>query len=127
MRFGYTLLAFLAPAASANADNGSGQRPPYEKSGVVNCTVPGTSVQFALNGSGGAKLTQLSTDNAPFEKAGEVKTWSATTIELQGTTPLVLDNLNETRIMITPDGQGMAFTTSEGVADMTCQVNIRPD
>nr|NEH90843.1 hypothetical protein [Rhizobium laguerreae] len=69
----------------------------------------------------------MSTDNAPFEKAGEVKTWSATTIELQGTTPLVLDNLNETRIMITPDGQGMAFTTSEGVADMTCQVNIRPD
>ncbi|MBB4442497.1 hypothetical protein M2310_005955 [Rhizobium leguminosarum] len=30
MRFGYILLAFLAPAASAHADNGSGQRPPYE-------------------------------------------------------------------------------------------------
>ncbi|MBY5571202.1 hypothetical protein HFO55_28910 [Rhizobium leguminosarum] len=127
MRFGCILLAFLAPAVSANADNGSGQRPPYEKSGVVNCTVPGTSVQFALNGSGGAELTQLSTDYARFEMAGEVKTWSATTMELQGTTLLVLDNLNQTRIMIKPDGQGMAFTTSEGVADMLCQVNISPE
>lgn len=109
------------PALAANFE-------PYQKYGVINCALPGTSISFALNGAGGATVAEVSSNYEPFLRAAKVKTWLAS-IRTDGEfRMLVLDNLNATRIMVRlPDGQGMAFSGSDGVSDILCQVLIQPD
>ncbi|MBD9372774.1 hypothetical protein IB238_09085 [Rhizobium sp. ARZ01] len=116
-----TAASFAALASTANAE-------PYQKFGVVNCALPGTTIEFSLNGSGGADVASSSSNFAPFREAARVKTWSANVEVKDGTRLLILDNLKNTRIMIRlPDGKGMAFTGADGVSDILCQVLIQPD
>jgi hypothetical protein len=116
-----TATAFFALSLVANAE-------PYQKHGVVNCALPGTTIEFALNGSGGADVASVSSNFPPFEEAARIKTWSATVVTKDGLKVLVLDNLKATRIMVRlPDGKGMAFTGSDGVSDILCQVLVQAD
>jgi hypothetical protein len=69
-RFLWIFIFAATAAPSAHADENLGSQP-YEKSGIVNCALPGTIVEFALNGSGGAILTKMSSNYAPFRKAAD--------------------------------------------------------
>jgi hypothetical protein len=101
---------------------------PYKRVGVIDCALPGTNITFALNGSGGAEITSIKSNYAPFSKAGRVKTWSAEIANRDGVKTLILDNLKATRIMVRfPNGNGMAFSGSDGVSDIVCQILVRPD
>lgn len=94
----------------------------YTKVGVINCALPGTTITFAANGSGGAIVISASSNYAPFRQAAKVKIWSAQMVNQSGKRLLVLDNLNKTRIMVDPETEkGMAFAPS-GVSDILCQI-----
>ncbi|MGG6895806.1 hypothetical protein [Rhizobium sp. BR 315] len=121
------LLASIVTTTIAHSDDRLASEP-YEKTGVVNCALPGTVIEFGLNGSGGAIVSRASSNYAPFQKAAKIKTWAATTVAKDGVRMLILDNLNKTRIMVRlPDGKGMAFTNPEGVSDILCQILVTPD
>jgi hypothetical protein len=120
------IVSALAATAAQAEDKLASE--PYEKTGIVNCALPGTVIEFGLNGSGGAIVTKASSNYAPFQKAARTRTWAATTVAMDGVRMLILDNLNKTRIMVRlPDGKGMAFTSPEGVSDILCQILVTPD
>jgi hypothetical protein len=117
---------FQSPPMTAQENVGV----PYEKTGVVNCSLPGTVIEFALNGSGGAEVTRIESNYPPFRRAGEqTRVWQANLANLEGNRVLVLDDGRGTRIMITlPDGKGMAFSAGDGggASDILCQVLVSP-
>jgi hypothetical protein len=101
---------------------------PYDKSGVVNCSLPGTIIEFFLNGQGGAQVTRIDSNYAPFLNAvKQNRLWSAKSQDRALERILVLDNGHNTRIIIRlPDGKGMAFSADGGVSDILCQVLVTP-
>jgi hypothetical protein len=102
---------------------------PYQNAGVVNCSLPGTIVEFGLDGSGGAEVTRIESNFAPMRNAARRgRVWSARLVEGDDKQILVLDNGERTRIMVSlPDGKGMAFVTdANGLSDILCQVLVRP-
>lgn len=108
--------------------SGTESRPAFMEAGVVNCASPGTSVEFYLDGQGGAKLVQVKSNYSGFINAAKVKNWSATTISLKDKPRLlVLDNGKKSRIMADPkSGKAMGFMADGGVSDMLCQVLVKP-
>lgn len=102
--------------------------PPYNKSGVANCSLPGTIINFALNGQGGAQVARIESNYAPFRAAvQQTRVWRAGLTDKDGTRFLVLDNGRKTRIMVRlPDGKGMAFSADGGVSDILCQILVTP-
>ena len=101
---------------------------PYDKSGVANCSLPGTIIEFALNGGGGAQVARIESNYAPFRRAArQTRVWQAGLVDQDGKSLLVLDNGHKTRIMVSlPDGKGLAFSAEGGVSDILCQVLVSP-
>ena len=117
------LVIGIATSASAQEFNPV----PYNRSGVANCVLPGTSVEFFLDGNGKARVTQASSNYEGFRAAARRKVWSAGTVMMEGRRLLVLDNGAKSRIMVElPNGKGMAFTADGGVSDIICQVLVSP-
>jgi hypothetical protein len=101
---------------------------PYNKSGVANCSLPGTIIEFALDGRGGAQVARIETNYPPFRVAAQqTRVWRAGLVDKDGKRILVLDNGRKTRIMVSlPDGKGVAFSADGGVSDILCQVLVSP-
>lgn len=101
---------------------------PYNKTGVVNCSLPGTIIDFALDGRGGAQIARIESNYAPFRRAArQTRVWKAGVADRDGKRILILDNGHNTRIMVDlPDGKGMAFSGDGGVSDILCQVLVAP-
>ena len=98
----------------------------FQKRGVANCTLPGTELEFYLNGKGGAELAKLKTNYAPIREAGKVKTWAVSVRNMKGKQLLIIDNLRNTRIMVDlKEGRGIAFT-DPGASDILCQILLSP-
>jgi hypothetical protein len=127
------------PVVSFNADPSSTPAPPhsptaqpdlipYDKSGVANCSLPGTIIDFALNGRGGAQVARIESNYLPFRRAAQqTRVWRAGLVDHDGKRMLILDNGHKTRIMVSlPDGKGMAFSADGGVSDILCQVLVSP-
>lgn len=128
------------PVVSFDADPPSASAPPhsstvepnatvpYNKSGVANCSLPGTIIEFALDGRGGAQVARIETNYPPFRVAAQqTRVWRAGLVDKDGKRILVLDNGRKTRIMVSlPDGKGVAFSADGGVSDILCQVLVSP-
>jgi hypothetical protein len=110
-----------------NSPSAGPNPPPYNKSGVANCSLPGTIIEFALNGHGGAQVARIETNYPPLRSAAQTRVWRASLVDKDGKRLLVLDNGRKTRIMVSlPDGKGMAFSADGGVSDILCQVLVSP-
>jgi hypothetical protein len=126
------IVGFNADLSSAPAQPQSstdGNEPiPYDKSGVANCSLPGTIIEFALNGRGGAQVARIESNYPPFRNAArQTRVWRAGLVGKDAKRILVLDNGRKTRIMISlPDGKGIAFSADGGVSDILCQVLVNP-
>jgi hypothetical protein len=116
---------FSTPPNSLSSD---ASPPPYNKTGVVNCSLPGTIIDFALNGRGGAQVARIESNYAPFRAAvQQTRVWRAGLADKDGAQFLILDNGRKTRIMVRlPDGKGMAFSADGGVSDILCQILVSP-
>ncbi len=117
-----------SPASAAKGEVPSGGRP-FLRSGVSNCVVPGTQIDFHLTGNGTAQVVKASSNYPPLLRAANVKTWKAFEVNREGMRLLVLDNGRATRIMVKlPAGNGMAFIGEKegGVSDIICQVLVSP-
>jgi hypothetical protein len=102
---------------------------PYQNAGAVNCSLPGTIIEFGLDGSGAAEVTRIESNFEPMRNAARLRrVWSARLVERDDKQILVLDNGERTRIMVSlPDGKGKAFVTdANGLSDILCQVLVRP-
>lgn len=114
-------MLLVSPVSGAEAK-------PYEKHGIVNCALPGTIINFTLNGVGGAEVADLETNYPPLRAAAKVKVWAASTTAEGPAKTLVLDNLAGSRIMARiRDGKGMAFIGDDGVSDILCQILIQAE
>lgn len=124
--FCLAITALCLGAASAQAQ-GKLDLMPYAKSGVVNCALPGTTVEFFLDGKGRARVTSAKSNYVGFRNAVQRKIWTAGTTEKDGTRLMVIDNEANSRIMIKlPNGNGFAFLADGGVSDIICQVLVSP-
>jgi hypothetical protein len=129
------VVVFVIVMAASHAQAEALDLKPYTKPGIVSCALPGTTIEFALNGDGGAIVADLSSKFGLLLQAAEIKTWTASTVEEDGQKFLVLDSLNGTRIFIAiPDGKGFVFVTppgapeeEQGMSDILCQVLVQPD
>jgi hypothetical protein len=121
-----------SPPAQLHSPPMAGQNEgvPYDKSGVANCSLPGTVIEFALDGRGGAEVTRIESNYPPFQRAAEqTRVWQANLVDMEGNRLLVLDDGRGTRIMVMlPDGRGMAFSARDGggASDILCQVLVSP-
>lgn len=124
------LVSFKVNAA-AQADSSKQSDKPnyplYRQSGVATCTCPGTSVEFVLDGEGGARIARANSNYAGFTNATRVKDWTVYRTEKDGMTLIVLDNGRKSRIMADPSTQkSMGFLADGGVSDMLCQILVKP-
>ncbi len=126
------VVAFNADLSDVSAQPKSSpdehQPMPYDKSGVANCSLPGTIIDFALNGRGGAQVARIESNYPPFRRAAsQTRVWRAGLVDKDDKRILVLDNGHKTRIMVSlPDGKGIAFSADGGVSDILCQVLVSP-
>lgn len=119
--------AVTAVALIAVAATGAEARQPFRKSGIANCALPGTTIEFAMDGRGGATLASFSSNYAGFHAAAKRRRWTAILDDSKGYRLLIFDNGANSRIMVRlPDGKGMAFTADGGVSDILCQVLVSP-
>lgn len=58
------------PAPPHSPTAGPDSSTPFNKSGVANCSLPGTIIEFALNGHGGAQVARIESNYQPFRNAG---------------------------------------------------------
>lgn len=101
---------------------------PYDKSGIVNCALPGTTIEFALLGQGKVKVVNFSSNYDPFRVAARKPGWKAYTASIRDERMLILDNNENSRIFARlPDGKGLAFLYDGGVSDILCQILVQPD
>jgi len=122
-------IAVLSTAGSVVARAEPTDGKPYQSAGAVNCSLPGTIIEFGLDGSGAAEVTRIESNFVPMRNAARPgRAWSARLVERDNKQILVLDNSERTRIMVSlPDGKGMAFVTdANGLSDILCQVLVRP-
>lgn len=126
------VVSFKADPSNAPAERHSStaehEPVPYDKNGIANCSLPGTIIEFALDGRGGARIARIESNYPPFRSAArQTRVWRAGFVNKDGKRILVLDNERKTRIMISlPDGKGMAFSADGGVSDILCQVLVSP-
>jgi hypothetical protein len=115
------------PDGPPQPDQASTKFPPYRESGVATCTCPGTSIEFYIDGQGGAQITNAKSNYSGFTNAARVKRWTASLADKDGQKLLVLDNGQRSRIMADPSsGKAMGFLADGGVSDMLCQVLVKP-
>lgn len=122
MKIAFVALAgSLLTVAQANAFD-----TPYRNSGVATCTAPGTSIEFHMDGSGNARVTNVSTNYGGFRQAARVKVWKVLRAEKDNTNLIVFDNGQKSRIMnIAGSQKAMGFLADGGVSDMLCQVLVQ--
>ena len=107
-------------------------RTPYQRHGIVNCALPGTTIEFVPNGDGMPRSRGSRADiHRSMMRFRIARTWRA--VLADGVT-LSLDNGHNTRTMIEmPDGtgRGLAYVADThgrnvGVSDIICQVLVTP-
>jgi hypothetical protein len=102
----------------------------YNRKGVVNCSLPGTTIEFALDGRGGARVVHIESDYAPFLTAAQhAPVWRAVLSVEHGDQMLGLRDGHSINIIVRlPDGKGSVFASAAdgGIADIRCQVFVRP-
>jgi hypothetical protein len=123
--FTAVFLFYGGAAAEAQDHNPSD----YDRRGVVNCALPGTAIEFYVDGKGNAHVAHVESNFPPFlEAATKRPIWRALVSENGNTRILILDSGYEaTRIMVEiGTGQGMAFTGGGGggASDILCQVLV---
>ena len=99
----------------------------YLASGIANCTAPGTSISFHMNGSGQAKVTKMTTNYDGFRAAAKVKVWRVLRVQKDENAMIIFDNGQKSRIMnVVGSQKSMGFLADGGVSDMLCQIMVQP-
>lgn len=119
-----TVLIALVSVAAGPA-NGETLGSAYRESGIANCTAPGTSIEFHLDGTGAARVIKSKTNYDRFRRAAAVKIWRTSKVEKNGMSMIVFDNGRNSRIMAVAGSQkAMGFLADGGVSDMLCQILV---
>jgi len=103
---------------------------PYDRRGVANCSLPGTVIEFVLQGDGKAKVARIDSNYAPFREAAKSHPiWHVASGVKEEKQFLVLDNGANTRIFVDlKEGRGIAYSgeASGGASDILCQILVNP-